>query len=58
MTQELCGQDCGTGDTRTVFSVLCREELTLLPGQAVRLTVSVAPGTAVAECSVGAFDQS
>jgi hypothetical protein len=58
VTQELCGQDCGTGDTRIVFSVLCREELTLLPGQAVRLTVSVAPGTAAAQCSVRAFEQS
>jgi hypothetical protein len=28
VTQELCGQDCGTADTRTVFSVLCRKELT------------------------------
>jgi hypothetical protein len=57
VTQELCSQDCGTADTRTVFSVLCREELTLLPGQAVRLTASVAPGTVVAQCTAGPVDQ-
>jgi hypothetical protein len=56
VTQELCGRDCGTADTRTVFSVLCREELTLLPGQAVRLTAGVAPGTVVARCNVAAVD--
>ena len=57
VTQELCGVDCGTADTRTVFSVLCREELTLLPGQAVALTASVAPGTVAAQCTLGAVDQ-